>query len=247
MAILRPRSTRTASVAGRFQRHEHADLAETVADGIVQVMADHAAASPTAWRRGEGSCSRRWWRWRWKSHRPPCRRRRDNAGSSARRRRSRPFRRRPARLFCTSAWNSSLRATKSVSEFTSTTTPVAPDTAMPTRPSAATRSDFFAALDRPFLRNQSMAASMSPSVSAERLLAIHHAGAGLLAKILHQGGGDSGHERHPLGLLSFWAWPRIARVRGLWKREFATVQRQGAGQTDGAPCRARRRKRRPRR
>ena len=65
----------------------------------------------------------------------------------------------------TSFWKSSLRATKSVSEFTSTATPVPPSTATATRPSAAVRPAFLSAFARPFVRSQSMAASMSPPVS----------------------------------------------------------------------------------
>ena len=41
---------------------------------------------------------------------------------------------------------------------------------MPIRPSAATRPAFLAAFDRPFLRSQSTAASMSPLVSASAAL-----------------------------------------------------------------------------
>src|SRR5215217_3363937 len=67
-------------------------------------------------------------------------------------------------------WNCSLRATKSVSEFTSTTDAVVPLVATPTRPSAATRSAFLAALARPRVRSQSTAASMSPLVSARAFL-----------------------------------------------------------------------------
>jgi hypothetical protein len=48
-------------------------------------------------------------------------------------------------IIFTRPWNRSLRATKSVSELTSTTTPLAPFTATPIRPSAATRSAFLAA------------------------------------------------------------------------------------------------------
>src|SRR5438067_2647054 len=65
----------------------------------------------------------------------------------------------------TKAWNRSLRATKSVSELTSTTAPATPRVATPTRPSAATRPAFFAAAARPFLRSQSTAASRSPPLS----------------------------------------------------------------------------------
>jgi len=70
----------------------------------------------------------------------------------------------------TSPWNCSLRATKSVSELTSTTTPLGPAVTAPIRPSAATRPAFFAAFDRPFLRSQSIAACMSPAFSASACL-----------------------------------------------------------------------------
>src|SRR6202163_4502246 len=73
-------------------------------------------------------------------------------------------------IILTSPWNCSLRATKSVSELTSTTTPLVPAVSAPIRPSAATRPAFFAAFDRPFLRNQSIAACMSPSFSASACL-----------------------------------------------------------------------------
>ena len=73
-------------------------------------------------------------------------------------------------IILTSPWNCSLRATKSVSELTSTTTPLVPSVSAPIRPSAATRPAFLAALDRPFLRSQSIAACMSPSFSASACL-----------------------------------------------------------------------------
>src|SRR5271155_2469939 len=75
----------------------------------------------------------------------------------------------PAIIF-TSPWNRSLRATKSVSEFTSTTMPLLPAMATPTSPSAATRPAFFAAFDRPFLRSQSTAASRLPALSLSAAL-----------------------------------------------------------------------------
>src|SRR5882757_6447101 len=68
-------------------------------------------------------------------------------------------------IILTSPWNCSLRATKSVSEFTSTTTPLMPAVTAPIRPSAAMRPAFLAAFERPFLRSQSIAASMSPLFS----------------------------------------------------------------------------------
>src|SRR5690606_11761409 len=67
-------------------------------------------------------------------------------------------------------WNCSLRATKSVSELISTAAPLVPAVTTPTRPSAATRSAFLAALARPRVRSQSTAASMSPLVSARAFL-----------------------------------------------------------------------------
>ena len=73
-------------------------------------------------------------------------------------------------ISATMAWNFSFRATKSVSELTSTTAPVVPSTATATRPSAATREDFLAALARPLARSQSTAASMSPLVAASAAL-----------------------------------------------------------------------------
>src|ERR1700676_774354 len=73
-------------------------------------------------------------------------------------------------IILTSPWNCSLRATKSVSELTSTTTPLGPAVSAPINPSAATRPAFFAAFDNPFLRSQSIAACMSPSFSASACL-----------------------------------------------------------------------------
>ncbi len=69
-------------------------------------------------------------------------------------------------------WKVSFLDTKSVSAFSSTSTPVFPSSlSLPaTRPSAAARSDFLAALDRPFVRSQSIEASMSPSFSCSAFL-----------------------------------------------------------------------------
>ena len=70
----------------------------------------------------------------------------------------------------TMSWNCSLRATKSVSELTST---IAPDLAFevtPIRPSAAMRPALLAAFDRPFLRSQSTACSISPWFSVSAVL-----------------------------------------------------------------------------
>ena len=73
-------------------------------------------------------------------------------------------------IIFTRPWKWSLRATKSVSELTSTIAPFFGATICPIRPSAATRPAFLAALDRPFLRSQSTAASMSPLVSPSAAL-----------------------------------------------------------------------------
>src|SRR6202050_3929254 len=73
-------------------------------------------------------------------------------------------------IILTRPWNSSLRATKSVSELTSTTTALFAASATPMRPSAATRPAFLAALAKPFLRSQSTAASRSPPVSPSAAL-----------------------------------------------------------------------------
>ena len=74
-------------------------------------------------------------------------------------------------ISATISWNSALRATKSVSEFTSTSTPVPPSVATATRPSAAVRPAFLSALARPLTRKRSTAASISPSVSVRAFFA----------------------------------------------------------------------------
>src|ERR1051325_3195897 len=76
-----------------------------------------------------------------------------------------------ATAFATSSANLrkfSLRPTKSVSQFTSTSTPVSPATCATTAPSAVMRPAFLLAAARPFLRRILTASSLSPlaSVSA---------------------------------------------------------------------------------
>src|SRR3974377_442436 len=73
-------------------------------------------------------------------------------------------------IIFTRPWKRSLRATKSVSELTSTMMPFVLLTLTPIKPSAATRPAFLAAFDRPFLRSQSIAASMSPLFSTSAAL-----------------------------------------------------------------------------
>src|SRR6201999_3096447 len=68
------------------------------------------------------------------------------------------------------AWNSSLLATKSVSQFTSTSAAVLPERSIATVPSAATRAAFLSAFARPLLRMSSAAASRSPLVSTSAFL-----------------------------------------------------------------------------
>jgi len=70
----------------------------------------------------------------------------------------------------TMSWNLSLRATKSVSELTSTNAPLLPSVVAPINPSAATRPAFLAACASPLVRSQSMAASISPSDSVRAFL-----------------------------------------------------------------------------
>ncbi len=73
-------------------------------------------------------------------------------------------------IISTRPWNRSLRATKSVSELTSTMTPFGPFSMMPIRPSAATRPAFLAAFNKPLVRSQSTAAWTSPEVSPSAAL-----------------------------------------------------------------------------
>src|SRR5579863_8175355 len=73
-------------------------------------------------------------------------------------------------IILTNPWKCSLRATKSVSELTSTTTPLVPAVSAPISPSAATRPAFLAAFDSPFLRSQSIDACMSPLFSVRAAL-----------------------------------------------------------------------------
>ena len=91
------------------------------------------------------------------------------------------------------SWNFSLRATKSVSELTSTSAASLASAARPIRPSAATRPAFLAALaealgPQPVDRGLHVAVGL-----VERRLAIHHARAGLVAQVLHHGCGDRRH------------------------------------------------------
>ncbi len=178
-------------VTGRFERHQHADLAQT----------GKPSRYAYSWRPRPGTPSRSWpggnsyFRRRWRSGRSiprrwSCRR---AAWPPSRRRHCRQ---RPEPIHqpdLTKPWNCSLRATKSVSALISTRAPVAPFDVTTTRPSAAMRPAFLAAAARPFLRSQSTAASISAPFSARACLTVHHASASLLAQFLDEGGGNLGH------------------------------------------------------
>ena len=68
------------------------------------------------------------------------------------------------------SWNFGLRATKSVSQLSSSTTLVAASPTTMTAPSEALRWAFFEAAARPFVRRISIAAFMSPSASVRAFL-----------------------------------------------------------------------------
>src|SRR4029450_2331773 len=117
----------------------------------------------------------------------------------------------------TSAWKSGVFATKSVSQLTSTTTPLRPSAAMwaPTAPSEAVRLPFVAAPGRPLFGRAAAAAVAADGAGGGRAarllggrgqpllaqhlarlrhvaarlheggLAVHHAGARLLAELAH--------------------------------------------------------------
>ena len=87
-------------------------------------------------------------------------------------------------IIFTRPWNRSLRATKSVSEFTSTTTPLVPCTCDADQPFGGDAAGFLRGLGQtllaqPILRRRHVAVGLG-----ERGLAIHHAGAGRLAQFL---------------------------------------------------------------
>ena len=75
-------------------------------------------------------------------------------------------------MLLTSDWKSGVLATKSVSQLTSTITPVRPPSTMwdPMAPSEAARLAFLAAAARPFLRSTSRAFAMSPVASTSAAL-----------------------------------------------------------------------------
>src|SRR6185503_14279071 len=71
----------------------------------------------------------------------------------------------------------------------------------------------------------------------QRLLAVHHARAGLLAQLLHQSGGDLGHGFRPSSLQSFdteTAAPAAAVPQGLSAAGQAVPAASSAGASAGA-------------
>ena len=100
-------------------------------------------------------------------------------------------------IILTRPWNRSLRATKSVSELTSTTTPLVPCTLHADQAFGRDAAGFLgglrqALLAQPILRRLHVAVGLG-----ERALAIHHAGAGQLAQFLDHLGGDICHRIFP--------------------------------------------------
>ena len=97
----------------------------------------------------------------------------------------------------TNSWNLSLRATKSVSLLTST--------AAPTLPAVCIADQAFGSDAAGLLGGRGEALLAQPVDGlldiagdfGQRALAIHHAGAGLLAQVLDQGGGDLCHVGSP--------------------------------------------------
>ena len=169
-----------------FERHQHADLAETRRLRVVDVGGDDAlpdaqpsrAAQRHVLADGRDQLSR--------SPRRRCGRCRDRPSPSSAS--TSPSRRAPdPPRVRTKAWNSSLRATKSVSAID---LDEGAARAPPPRPRSAPRRRrgpaFLAAagealLAQPVDRRLEIAGGL-----AQRLLAVHHAGAGLVAQLLDQ-------------------------------------------------------------
>ena len=86
-----------------------------------------------------------------------------------------------------SCWKSSVRATKSDSQFTSTRMPCrwSADTRWPISPSLVARPAFFAALASPLLRKNGRGLLEVAVGLLERGLAVHHPRARLVAELLH--------------------------------------------------------------
>ena len=157
---------------------EHADGAAVVLDVLVAV--EQAVGRLEADDAAELDRSRRACREQaLERTRRPSRRR-----TAARRGRRRPRRRRACVSAASAPVKSSPLATKSVSQLSSTIAPTLPSTSDVDRALGRPRGSLQLrrALARPFSRSQSLARSKSPSFSLERLLAVHHPGAGRLAQ-----------------------------------------------------------------
>ncbi len=142
---------------------QDADGAALVLHVLVRVEQPVGSLEPV--RRGRAGCSRRAFR--------PCPsplRRRSNRRRAGSRRRRRPCRRRDASSSDNAFLKGSPLATKSVSQFSSTSVPTLPSTRTSTAPWSAARPSRLAAPARPFSRSQSFAASMSPSFSCSAFL-----------------------------------------------------------------------------
>ena len=97
-------------------------------------------------------------------------------------------------IICTKPWNRSLRATKSVSELTSTRTPLVPATLSADQALGGDAAGFLGGL-REALLAQPVDRGLHLAVGlGQRRLAIHHAGAGRLAQLLDHPRGDIRHE-----------------------------------------------------
>ena len=176
-----------------LERDQHADLAEAGRGRVVHVGHDDALARPTALRRGaadwfspivamllvslsaDGAA----------------------AGIAGLRQRLDIAVRWPARRSATvrtKSWNWSFLATKSVSRVDLDGS-AAWCRRRPRRPGLRPRcgSTFLAAAARPLVRSQSIGGFDVAAGLVERLLAVHHAGAGALAQFLHGSGGNFRH------------------------------------------------------
>ena len=89
-------------------------------------------------------------------------------------------------------WKSSVRATKSDSQLSSTSTPILPPMWMyePIRPSLVERPDFLRGLREPALAQDGRGLLDVAVGLLQRGLALHHAGAGAVAERLDQGCGN---------------------------------------------------------
>ena len=120
-------------------------------------------------------------------------------------------------IICTRPWNRSLRATKSVSELTSTTTPFVPFTRDADQAFGGDAAGLLGGL-RQALLAQPVDRRLHVAVGlAERGLAIHHARAGRVAQLFDHLCGDVCHRPHSV--------PVRLRARGRQRRRAAALGR----------------------